>query len=143
MGFFPSFVSFLQCISKLNFFQVIVVDPNRSGYFNFRALAVVSRERFSGSGARKYKEVEVRCTEPNVLQEDIFWLPSRSLEMEIWSPNREDNMRIQNKIYEEHVKNFQGKQSIFFDQTHNRNFVEDFMNLNNSSNLGFWSSTNC
>jgi hypothetical protein len=96
-------------VSKLIFLQVIIVDPNRSGYFNFRALAVVSKERYSGSGARKCKEVEVRCTEPNVLQEDIFWLPSRTLDMEIWSPSREANMRIQNQIYEEHVKNFQGK----------------------------------
>ena len=89
-------------------FQVIIVDPNRSGYFNFRALAVVSRERFSGSGSRKFKEVEVHCTEANVLKEDTFWLPTRSLEMEIWSPVREANMRLQNKIYEEHIKSFEG-----------------------------------
>ena len=88
--------------------QVIIVDPNRSGYFNFRALAVVSRERYSRSGARKIKEVEIHCTEANVLQEDTFWLPSRSLEIEIWSPAREASMRVQNKIYEEHVKSFEG-----------------------------------
>ena len=85
------------------------MDPNRSGYFNYRALAVVSRERYSGP--RKFKEVEVHCTEANVLQDDTFWLPSRSLDMEMWSPSREVNMRIHNKLYDEHVKNFQGAPS--------------------------------
>ncbi len=102
----------ITSVSILNFSQVIIVDPNRSGYFNFRALAVVSRERFTGSGAQRAKEVEVHCTEPNVLKDDTFWLPIRSLEMEIWSPVREANMRIQNKVYYEHVKSMKGKRSI-------------------------------
>jgi hypothetical protein len=102
------FTSTLLLFLNSIWFQVIIVDPNRSGYFNFRALAVVSRERFSGSGSRKFKEVEVHCTEANVLKEDTFWLPTRSLEMEIWSPVREANMRLQNKIYEEHIKSFEG-----------------------------------
>ena len=89
--------------------QVIIVDPNRSGYFNYRALAVVSRERYSGP--RKFREVQVHCTEANVLQNDTIWLPSRSLDMEIWSASREVNMRIHNKLYDEHVKNFQGAPS--------------------------------
>ncbi len=85
------------------------MDPNRSGYFNYRALAVVSRERYSGP--RKFREVQVHCTEANVLQNDTIWLPSRSLDMEIWSASREVNMRIHNKLYDEHVKNFQGAPS--------------------------------
>jgi hypothetical protein len=52
--------------------------------------------------------LEIHCTEANVLQKDTFWLRSRSLEIEIWSPAREASMRVQNKIYEEHVKSFQG-----------------------------------
>jgi hypothetical protein len=88
--------------------QVIIVDPNRSGYFNYRALAVVSRERYSRSGSQKFKEVEVHCTEANVLQNDTFWLPSRSLDIEIWSKDREAEMRFQNTLYQEHEKNLQG-----------------------------------
>jgi hypothetical protein len=91
---------------------VIIVDPDRSGYFNYRALAVVSRERDSGYGAQKFKEVEVHCTETNVLKQDKFWLPSRSLDIEIWTLAREANMRIQNKIYEEQVKSFQGTSNL-------------------------------
>ncbi len=113
------------------------MDPNRSGYFNFRALAVVSRERFSRSGARKFKEVEVHCTEANVLQEDTFWLPCRSLEMEIWSPAREASMRVQNKIYEEHVKSFQGANRFVlsltkFTQTYCQNPLEIFLCTQNN-----------
>jgi hypothetical protein len=93
--------------------QVIIVDPNRSGYFNYRALAVVSRERYSRSGSKKFKEVEVHCTEANVLQDDTFWLPSRSLDLEIWSPAREARMRIDNKMYQEHVRHFQGTNYSF------------------------------
>ena len=105
-----------QQFSNLNFLQVIIVDPNRSGYFNFRALGVVSRERCSGSGAQRVREVEVHCTEPNVLKEDTMWLPIRSLDMEIWSSVREANMRLQNKLYEEHIKNWQGMCCFSFKQ---------------------------
>jgi len=49
-----------------------------------------------------------KCTEANVLQEDTLWLHTRSPEIEICSPAREASMRVQNKVYEEHVKSFHG-----------------------------------
>jgi hypothetical protein len=62
----------VSMLSRSLQFSLLIYSRVHSCRIAFRALAVVSRERFSGSGSRKFKEVEVHCTEANIVKEDTF-----------------------------------------------------------------------